>query len=237
MGTHACNERPFQPLDEGRERPMRKHAQKKDVCEISDGILVQHTLAGDEEAYAVLVQRYSSSLFHWIYRFLRDADAAGDTLQEVFLQLYLSLPQLRIDAPLKPWLFHVARNRCLETLRRKKAIPFSSLKSITPDDGPSPWEIIPDPHPLAEEIAEQHEMQRLVQQAIATLPSKYRLIVLLRSVAQLTFPEIGQALHIPAATARTYFQRSKPLLRAVLAEQDRPCVPSPAMQVDRGTTV
>ena len=197
---------------------MQKQARKKHVCEISDGILVQHTMAGDEDAYAMLVQRYSSSLFRCICHFLRDTDTAGDILQEVFLQLYLSLPHLRIDAPLKPWLFRVARNRCLDTMRRKKMIPFSTLQTSISDDELSLWEIIPDPDPLTEEIAEQHDAQLLLQQAIATLPPKYRVIVLLRYVAQLTFAEIGQALHIPRATAKTYFQRSKPLLRAALTE-------------------
>ena len=55
--------------------------------EITDGVLAQQTLAGDEEAFAKLVQRYSSSLFNFICRFLNDYDAASDTLQQVFTQL------------------------------------------------------------------------------------------------------------------------------------------------------
>lgn len=215
---------------------MQKQARKKHACEISDGVLVQLTMAGDEDAYAMLIQRYSPSLFRFICRFLRDADTAGDILQEVFFQLYLSLSHLRIDAPLKPWLFRVARNRCLDTMRRKKVIPFSTLQTSISDDELSLWEIIPDPDPLTEEIAEQHDAQLLLQQAIATLPPKYRIIVLLRYVAQLTFAEIGQALHIPTATAKTYFQRSRPLLRAALTEQDKPFAPYPAVQIDRRTT-
>ena len=99
------------------------------------------------------------------------------------------------------------------------------------DDEPSLWAIIPDPDPLPEDVAERHDVQILLQQAIATLPQKYRAIVLLRYTAQLTFAEIGQALQMPAATAKTYFQRSKPLLRAALAEKIRPWVPSSALQI------
>ncbi len=72
-----------------------------------------------------LVRRYSTPLFNFIYRFLGDYDQACDVLQQVFLQFYLSLPSLRIGDPFKAWLFQVARNRCLDELRRKRAIRFS----------------------------------------------------------------------------------------------------------------
>jgi RNA polymerase sigma-70 factor (ECF subfamily) len=144
---------------------------------------------------------------------------AGDILQEVFLRLYLSLPKLRTDAPLKPWLFQVAHNRCLDELRHTQVINFSVLQESTRDDELSLWALIPDPDPLPEEIAEQHDVQALFQQVIATLPLKYRAVVLLRCFTYLTFAEIGQALHMPTATAKTYLHRSRPLLRAALAEK------------------
>lgn len=213
---------------------MQERAHHRRMCEITDGILMQRTLNGDEDAYAHLVQRYSSPLFRFICHFLGDADAAGDILQEVFLQLYRSLPNLCTDAPLKAWLFRVAQHRCLDELRRRRRnclIHFSTLQECMEDDELSLWAIIPDPDPLPEEVAERHDVQILLQQAIATLPPKYRAIVLLRYTAQLTFAEIGQALQMPAATAKTYFQRSKPLLRAALAEKVRPWVPSSALQI------
>jgi RNA polymerase sigma factor (sigma-70 family) len=200
----------------------------KHVDESADGLLVQRTMAGDEHAYALLVQRYSDPLFHFICRFLSDYDAAGDILQQVFLQLYLSLPKLRTDGSLKPWLFRVARHRCLDALRRTRrarVIQFSTWQGSTENDDLSLWMTIPDPDPLPEEVAEWHDLQHILQQAIATLPPKYRAIVLLRYATHLTFAEIGQALHMTTAAAKTSFQRSKPLLRAALAEEVRPLPP------------
>jgi len=211
---------------------MQERAQTKHESEITDGILVQHTLGGDEDAYALLVQRYSPSLFRFICRFLSDSDAADDLLQEVFLRLYLFLPKLRTDAPLKSWLFQVAQNRCLDELRRKQVIHFSTLQGSMEDDELSLMWSIPDPDPLPEEVAERHDVQILLQKAIATLPIRYRSIVLLHYVAQLTFLEIGQVLHMPGATAKTYFQRSKPLLRAALAGKVRPLAPYSSLQIE-----
>src|SRR5581483_837552 len=104
--------------------------------------------------------------------------------KRVFLQR--SLPTLRTDAPPRAWLFRVAQQRSLDTLRRKRRnclVPVSALQGSTEDEL-SLWAIIPDP--LSEAVAERHEVQRLFQQAIATLPPKYRAIVFLRSSAQWT---------------------------------------------------
>jgi len=195
---------------------------KGQPIEMTDGVLAQQTLAGDEEAFEKLVQRYSSSLFNFICRFLNDYDSASDILQQVFTQLYISLPNLRTGEPLKAWLFRVARNRCLDELRRKRVVHFSELQTPGEDEDLSPLAIIPDTSPLPEDIAERHDLQHILQEAIDGLPPKFRAVVLLRYAGQLSFSEIGRALEMPEATAKTYFQRAKPLLRATLKSQIQP---------------
>ena len=134
--------------------------------EIADGMLAQQALAGDEQAFEVLVHRYSTPLFNFICRFLGDYDQACDISQQVFLQLYISLPTLRIGEPLKAWLFQVARNRCLDELRRKHTIHFSELETTSDEDELSPLAVMPDTSPLPEELAERHDLQVHLQQAI-----------------------------------------------------------------------
>ena len=189
--------------------------------EVSDSILVAQTMAGDQCAFEMLVSRYAASLFAFVGRYIDDYDQAGDILQHVFLQLYLSTPTLRVGKSVKPWLFRVARNRCLDELRRKRPLLFSELK--TPghgdEDEPSLVEMLPDTSPLPQDVVEQHDTQRALRQAIQTLSPKMRQVVLLRYVGQLSFAEIGQTLTIPEATAKSYFLRSKHLLRATLTAQ------------------
>jgi RNA polymerase sigma factor (sigma-70 family) len=195
--------------------PVREGTRRQ-PSELSDALLVQQSLAGDQRAFETLVQRYSTALFTFICRFLGDDDQACDILQQVFLQLYLSLPTLRIDDPLKGWLFQVARNRCLDEVRRKRTLHFSELECVNDEDEVSPLAAMPDPDPLPEEWAERRDLQACLQQAILALPPKFRAVVLLRYAAQLSFSEISQVLQMPEATAKTYFQRAKPLLRATL---------------------
>jgi len=149
-------------------------------------------------------------------------DLACDVSQHVFLQLHLSMPTLRTGEPLKAWLFQVARNRCLDELRRKRAVHFSELEATNDEDELSPLAIIPDSSPLPDEIAERHDLQQSLRKAIDALPPKFRSVVLLRYTGQLSFSEIGKTLNMPEATAKTYFQRARPLLRAALAPQWRP---------------
>lgn len=195
---------------------------KQARLEFTDGILAQEVLAGNQAAFETLVTRYSTTLFNFIYHFVGDYDRACDILQQVFLQLYISLPILRTDEPLKPWLFQVSRNRCVDELRqlsRRRATYFSELETAN-DEGEYPSLFaIPDTGPLPEELAEQRDLQRRLHTAIGMLPPRYRSVVFLRYASQLSFSEIGRALNMPEATAKTYFQRAKPLLRTALASQ------------------
>ncbi|HEU5229653.1 MAG TPA: RNA polymerase sigma factor [Ktedonobacteraceae bacterium] len=190
--------------------------------EITDGMLVKQTLAGDQQAFEALVRRYNVPLFNFICHCLGDYDLACDVSQQVFLQLYISMPTLRTGEPLKAWLFQVARNRCLDELRRKRAIHFSELEAGNDEDDLSPLAIMPDNRPLPDEIAERHDLQQALRKAIEALPPKFRSVVLLRYAGQLSFSEIGKTLSMPEATAKTYFQRARPLLRAALSNQWQP---------------
>src|SRR6266446_10358136 len=179
-----------------------------------DSMLAQHYLAGDQQAFEILVNRYSGPLFTFIYRFLGEYDVACDILQQVMLQLYISLPKLRTREPLKAWLFQVAHNRCLDELRRKRGIHFSELE--IDEEEQSLVETMQDRSPLPEEVVERREVQETLLKAIGALPPKFRAVVLLRYASQLSYAEIGRVLHMQEATVKTYFQRAKPLLQVGL---------------------
>jgi RNA polymerase sigma-70 factor (ECF subfamily) len=114
----------------------------------------------------------------------------------------------------------VARNRCLDELRRRRRraeTSFSTLAWEYSEEDLSPIEAIPDPDPLPEEVAEEIDLYCTLQEATASLPPKVRSIVRLRCFRQLTFSEIGRMLNMPQTTVKTYFYRSLPRLRRALA--------------------
>jgi RNA polymerase sigma factor (sigma-70 family) len=188
--------------------------------DFTDNELIQQALAGDECAFEMLVERYQAVLTNWVYRILRDRCQVDDVLQYVFLQLFLSLATLRADKSLKAWLFRVAHNRCIDELRRMRPISFSDLTvSEDVEDEFMPFECIPDPNPLPEEVVERLELQQRVLREIRALPRRLGSVVFLRYTSQKSFSEIGQILNIPEATAKTYFNRAKPFLRAALMKE------------------
>ena len=158
----------------------------------------------------------SCLILRLIHSFLRDDSLADDIFQQVFLQLYLSLPTLQTDRSVKAWLFQVARHYCVSELRRKRPMHFSEVASGHDEEELPPFATIPDYELLPEEVVELHEVQRSLHEAIQALPPRLRSVVWLRYAAQLSFSEVGQRLRIPTATAKTYFYRAKPLLRAFL---------------------
>jgi RNA polymerase sigma-70 factor, ECF subfamily len=124
------------------------------------------------------------------------------------------------NVSVKAWLFQVARNCCLDELRRRSRraeTPFSTLEREDGEERLSPLEAIPDIEPLPEEMTERSELHGLLHAAIVSLPPKFRSIVHLHCFRQLTFAEIGLTLNMPETTVKTYFYRSLLRSRRALA--------------------
>ena len=171
---------------------------------------------GELEVIEMLAKRYHLLLYSFILHYFPDYDYCNDIAQQVLLQLYISLPDLHTQRTLQPWLLRVARNRCLDELRRKRAIPFSLLEMENDEEEMFQPDSMLGLAPSAEELAEQHELQLCLYKAIESLPPTYRPIVWLRYTKLLSFSEIAKTLKLPEATAKTYFQRAKPHLRRML---------------------
>ena len=136
----------------------------RENTETADSVLVQQALNGDQEAFEALVSRYQQSLFGLIYNYVGEYHEAEDILQHVWLQLYRSLATLRPYVQIKPWLFTVARNRCLDFLRHKHLLSqrllfFCEGEATNEEDEVTFLGAIPDMSPTPEELVEQHVLQ------------------------------------------------------------------------------
>lgn len=208
----------IQQQSDVRQRPFYLDLERKVTPKTSDGDLVDLARAGNQAAFEILVERYRTPLYQFISRYFADYDQRCDVLQQVLIQLYISLPDLQTNRSLHGWMFRVARNRCLDELRHRHMPNFTEMACEGNDDEAlySLGALVLAPS--VEEQAEQHELQQLLRQVINDLPTKYRPIVWLRYTTLLNFGEIGRILHIPEATAKTYFQRAKLRMRQSLGE-------------------
>jgi RNA polymerase sigma-70 factor, ECF subfamily len=155
-------------------------------------------------AFEALVRRHQTAIYNFCWRLLGQADDAADVAQDVFVQLYSHLAQIDAFEPLAPCLFRVARNRCIDLIRRRRTVPLD----LSEDD----HEPIDD-EPLPDELVERADIQRVLADAIATLPTSYAEVVALRYAGDRSFAEIGAILDLDEGAARVRFHRAKALLR------------------------
>lgn len=180
----------------------------------TDEQLARAYCAGDGACFEELVRRYMKPIFNFAYRMTGNHAEADDVAQDVFVQIYRSLPSARLDLPFRPWLYVIARNKCLDSLKRKSALSFSALED--PETLESPIDAVADPDPLPDAVLESADLQRILREAIVQLPEKYRTVVSLRYAGGLSFAEIAETLGLPENTVKTHFQRAKALLRREL---------------------
>jgi RNA polymerase sigma-70 factor (ECF subfamily) len=176
----------------------------------------QHIIAarrGEPGAFEALVRRHQGPLYNFCLRMLSQSEDAADVAQETFVQLYSHLGRLDEHEPIAPWLFRVARNRCIDIIRRRRTVPLTVADDSAPDFD------LADDEPLPDELAERADLQRLLARAIAALPPAYAEVVSLRYAGDRSFAEIAQILDCDEGAARVRFHRAKALLRRELRAQ------------------
>lgn len=164
----------------------------------------------DPAAFEALVRRHQGPIYNFCLRLLGRADDAADVAQETFVQLYSHLSQIDERDSLAPWLFRVARNRCIDVLRRRRSVPLT----VTDEAGETSLSVEPvDGEPLPDEVFERADLQRVLAAAIAALPATSAEVVALRYAGDRSFAEIAVILGIDEGTARVRFHRAKAQLR------------------------
>jgi RNA polymerase sigma-70 factor, ECF subfamily len=166
----------------------------------------------DPRAFEALVQRHQRGVYNFCLRLLGQPDDAADVAQETFVQLYSHLGRLDQAEPLAPWLFRVARNRCIDVIRRRRTVP---LMNWSDDDASAASEPAAE-DPLPDELLERADLQRLLADAIQALPPGAAEVVALRYAADRSFAEIALILGCDEGAARVRFHRAKSLLRQYL---------------------
>src|SRR6266851_7196014 len=176
----------------------------------AEGQLIRAARQHDPAAFEALVRRHQGPLYNFCLRMLGQADDAADVAQETFVQLYSHLGRLDEREPIAPWLFRVARNRCIDIIRRRRTVPLR----VTDDSGETSLASDPaDEAPLPEEMVERADLQRVLSAAIAELPPAYAEVVALRYAGDRSFAEIAAILDCDEGAARVRFHRAKALLR------------------------
>jgi RNA polymerase sigma-70 factor (ECF subfamily) len=159
------------------------------MVEVTDEALAEAARHGDRAAFSALVARYRKVAFAYAYARLRHRDEAEDIAQEAFVRAYLALDRFRSSACWGAWMMRILRNLCSDALRRRRARQSEPVFDDRADIGPSP-----------EMLALAAERRRELNVAVADLPEKYRVPLLMHYGSGRTCREIALALELPEST-------------------------------------
>lgn len=188
---------------------------------LSDAEIVQRIIAGEPDAFELLMRRHNRPLYRTARSVLRDDAEAEDALQDAYLLAYRKIGQFRGESSLSTWLTRIVLNEAIARSRKGKR-----RAQIVPLDGAfEPGEqVVEEMMDVAtpeqpEHAAQRAEMRRLLERKIDELPDGFRTVLVLRALEELSVEETATVLGIPEATVRTRYFRARGLLRESLSRE------------------
>ncbi len=186
------------------------------VLSVSDEDLMARAAVDDEQAFSELVRRYQTRVIHLVSRLLNDREVSDDIAQEVFVRVYLHRRNYRTGSKFSTWLFTIAANLAKnEIRRRKRRRNWTSLDEMQETLKDASLQFA-DSKANRETDLEREQLSGIVGQAIAGLPDRYRIALVLRDIDGLAYEEIGLALRIPGGTVRSRINRARLMLKRKL---------------------
>jgi RNA polymerase sigma-70 factor (ECF subfamily) len=168
-----------------------------------EDLLAAH-MAGDPEAFETLVSRYMRELYAFLSRFVGNATAAEDIIQDTFVQVHLAASSFDPARAFKPWLYTIAANKARDYMRARGRRQEYSLDRTGPDeDGPAPAKLLGSDQTSEPEQAESRDERAAVREVVNRMPEHLRLILVLGYFQQLPYAEIAEVLEIPVGTVKS----------------------------------
>jgi RNA polymerase sigma-70 factor (ECF subfamily) len=188
---------------------------------LSDHSLIEAARVGDEAAFAEIVRRYRNQITNYVYRVTNDYESAVDLAQETFLRVYRAADRYQSTYAFSTYIYRIATNLAISELRRRKRHRLVSLTGFfrAGEQGEEAGELDPaDTVPLADITMVECERRAAVARAIATLPEKYRVPLVLRDVEERSYEEIARILEMSEGTVKSRISRARAFLRDKLEQ-------------------
>ena len=175
-------------------------------AEVTDEDLIEYFQQGDVMAYEQLIKRYKNRLLNYIYRFIGNQEEAEDIVQETFLRLYRNRNSYTRVAKFSTWIYTIAGNLARTELRRHKRRRLFSLSDIGSEDKDYD---IPDNSFNPESYVNSTLQIEVIHKEIAGLSPKFREVIILRDIEELSYEEISKIIQIPIGTVKSRVNRAR----------------------------
>jgi RNA polymerase sigma-70 factor (ECF subfamily) len=172
--------------------------------------------AGDETAFAPLVDAYQSAIYNLCYRMLGEANEAEDAAQEAFLRAYAQLRRYDPTRPFKTWLFAIASHYCIDVLRKRR-LTWLSID----DEALPPHPALQEPAPGPEEMASRREQSAVMQTLLARLSPEDRSVIVMRYWYDLSYEEIAEATGATVSAVKSRLHRARGAMAEMMTAEPR----------------
>lgn len=189
----------------------------KEKPPVSDAEIVAAVLKGDQERYGELVNRYQGRLVNYLLRLLRNLAEAHDLAQEVFLKTYLALDRYDPSYKFSTWLFRVAQNAAIDSLRKRRLAVVSMDRPSKHGEDEATWEFASEEKSPYGDLRNR-ERGDAIQGAIDALPWEYRELIVMRHYGELSYDEIAKLKEMPLGTVKNKLFRGRQMLKDKLAD-------------------
>jgi RNA polymerase sigma-70 factor (ECF subfamily) len=182
-----------------------------------DAALMLRVKQGDTAAFEQLVDKYKQPVMNVVYRMLRDATEAEDVAQNVFVQVFKSAGRYEVSSKFSTWLFTIARNLCLNELRRRSRHPADSMDVGHPEQEDQPWQQFEDKKTFSPPDTLLHgELEAKIEEAMAELPENQLTAIVLCRQDELSYEDIAKVLQCSLSATKSLIHRGRETLKQKL---------------------
>jgi RNA polymerase sigma-70 factor (ECF subfamily) len=192
--------------------------------ETGEAALARSAVRRDRMAFGQLVDLHKRAVYGLCVRLLRDSEEARDAAQETFVRAYAALETYDPAQPFAPWVLRIARNLCLDAIRRR--IPESQRLELDaePVEG-APRELADPDAARGDDVIARRQLAGALEAAVQSLPPNYREVIQLFHVEHLSYKEIASTLDVPIGTVMTWLHRARTKLKDALTASGTEVLP------------
>lgn len=186
---------------------------------LSDIELVEKSLLSDTKAFGVIVKRYSSMIYKFVWLYLKDQDDSTDITQETFIRVWKNLHKFDTKKSFKTWIFAIAKNASLDLIKKKKSLNFSAISEDDEELSSFFHNFVESSDPLDENI-DREIIKSGLYKAMEKISPIYKTVIFLRYVNNLKFIEIAKELNESIDTIKSRHRRGLFALKKVISNEN-----------------
>jgi RNA polymerase sigma-70 factor (ECF subfamily) len=185
---------------------------------LEDDKLVAAAAKGNQDAYKQLLEKYQKPLYFHIKKMVKDHEQVEDLVQEAFVKAFDNLGSYNTNYAFSTWLYRITTNHTIDYLRKKKLQTMSIHQPVKTKEGEMSVQL-PDDHAATDRNIIRKQRQKIIRNAIKNLPEKYRQVIEMRHLEELSYQEISEQLDLPLGTVKAHIFRAREMLYKALKDK------------------